>query len=584
VRPPAAADLTVVIPTRDRWDLLRRTLDALRAQTVQGFRTLVVVDGTDQVPPHDLPADVLVVEHGGPGAARNRGVEAAGTELVLFLGDDMVPVPGLVAAHLAAHDGDPSTGVLGLVAWHPEVAGDRLARWLDFARHQFDFGSIRDGAPGFGHFYSCNVSLHRSTLLGAGGFDEDFVYYYEDLDLGWRLDRAGVRLRHAPDALTHHLHRYSWSGIERRFTGIARGERLMAVKHPWFSPWFRQRMEWALAAPPETAAWGRVEALLPASTPEPVRRRVRRRADTAYLQRLAPSFLAAWDGERDLEDLRRYLGDRYDPTALVEHRRRVDEEEAAAPDEPTFYRTSEAYLYDLTAFAMSGVKGPYLDAVRRLLPPAASVLDVGCGIGADGLRLLEQGYRVEFADFDNPSTRFLRWRLADRGLSAAVHDVEQGLPDGPDGGYDLAYAWDVVEHLHDPVTFLRDLEQRSRWVAVNLLEPSVDDVHVHHDLDVAGLLARAAARGLVLHRLHHGRSHLVVYRGDLEPAVPRLRSRAELHLGPAVGPRLAAAASLPGLAAARRAARRATRRATRRARGSGAGHVASDGRSHEETR
>lgn len=548
------ADLTVVIPTRDRWDILRRTLDGLAAQTVTGFRTVVVVDGTDQAVPDGLPAEVVVKEHGGPGAARNAGVAATDTELLLLLGDDMVPTPRLVAEHLAAHALAPSsrTAVLGLVQWHPDVAQDRIARWLEWSGHQFDFASIHAGRAGFGHFYSCNVSLHRTALLDVGGFDEDFTYYYEDLDLGRRLHDAGVELHHAPTALAHHLHRYSWGAIERRFAGIARGERLMAAKHDWFQPWFKQRVEWARAAPPELAAWGRVEAALPASAPGAVRRQVRRRTDTAYLQRLAPAFLAAWEGERDLEDLQRYLGADYDPARLVAHARLVDEEEAAAPDETTFYRTSSAYLYDLTAFAMSGTKAPYLDAVRSVARPGARLLDVGCGIGADGLRLLDEGYRVEFADFDNPSTAYLRWRLADRGLDAPVHDVEGELP----GGFDLAYAWDVVEHVADPVAFLVAMEARAALVAVNLLRPAPGDAHVHHDLPVDALVARAAARGLLVHRVHHGRSHLVVYRGDLAGRTPsRLRSAAEHRLGPSLLPRLAGLRTVPGARAARRATR-----------------------------
>lgn len=554
------ADLTVVIPTRDRWPILRRTLHALGEQTVRGFRILVVVDGTDQQVPVDLGVDVLSKPHGGPGAARNAGVAAASTDLVLLLGDDMVAAPGLVEEHLAAHARSPAatTAVLGHVRWHPEVAGDRLARWLDWSGHQFDFASVRDGRPGFGHFYSCNVSLHRSALLDVGGFDEDFVYYYEDLDLGRRLHDAGVELRYAPDAVALHLHRYSWAAVERRFAGIARGERLMAAKHDWFVPWFRQRVEWAGAAAAESAGWGRVEAALPPATPERVRREVRRRADTAYLQRLAPAFLAAWDGERDLDDLRRYLGDDYDADRLVQHARLVDEEEAAAPDETTFYRTSTAYLYDLTAFAMSGTKAPYLEAVRAVVPAGARLLDVGCGIGSDGLRLLEQGYRVEFADFDNPSTAYLRWRLADRGLRAPVHDVEAELP----SGFDLAYAWDVVEHVDDPVAFLRRLESRAALVAVNLLRPDPADTHLHRELPVEQLVARAAARGLLLHRVHHGRSHLLVYRGDLpgRPGPAPWRSRVEQRLGPALMPRLAGVRSLPGARAARRAARAVIRR------------------------
>ena len=96
---------------------------------------------------------------------------------------------------------------------------------------------------------------------------------------------------------------------------------------------------------------------------------------------------------------------------------------------------------------MTGTKLPYLRELARHVPPGSRLLDYGCGIGSDGLLLLEAGYRVEFADFDNPSTEFLRWRLERRGLDAPVHDLDKEVPDG----FDAAYAFDVIEHVRGRV-------------------------------------------------------------------------------------------------------------------------------------
>src|SRR5205807_7006719 len=132
------------------------------------------------------------------------------------------------------------------------------------------------------------------------------------------------------------------------------------------------------------------------------------------------------------------------------------------------------------------------------------VLDYGCGIGSDGLRLLEAGYEVAFADFDNPSTRYLRWRLRRRGLVAGVYDLD--APDGVPGGFDAAFAFDVIEHVPDPFGFLEELEGRAELVVVNLLEPVRGDIALHRELPVAELLERVRRRGLRLHRRYHGRS------------------------------------------------------------------------------
>ena len=514
-------DLTVAIPTRDRWEVLARTLTALQGQTAPGFETIVVCDGAEQDPPaalRELPGvRFVVVEQGGPGAARNRAAEESERALILFLGDDTIPAGDLVERHLGRHEreGAAGTAVLGLVRWHPEVADGRIMRWLDWSAAQFDYRQLdrerREGLQeaGFGRFYASNVSLERARFLDAGGFDTDFrAADYEDTDLGWRLDQRGMRLVYEPAAVAFHLHRHDWASIERRYQSRARAERLMASKHDWFAPWFRVRLEAHAAARPVSPLWPWVVDLIPERAGR-LRALAEAKADRRYHQLLAPLFLAAWESERELEELREYLGEAYDYSRLVHHRSMVDAEMAAAEDEVGFYRTSELYLYDLTVFAMSGTKDPYRRALCSLLAPGASVLDYGCGIGSDGLRLLEAGYRVGFADYENPSTRYLRWRLARRGASAELYDLDSEVP----GGFDAAFAFDVIEHVEDPLAFLSELERRASIVAVNLLEPVPEDIVLHRRLPIARVLAHATARGLLHYRRYHGRSHLVIYRG-----------------------------------------------------------------------
>jgi hypothetical protein len=245
-------------------------------------------------------------------------------------------------------------------------------------------------------------------------------------------------------------------------------------------------------------------------------------------QAYVDSFGRSMPAAEELEELKAYLGDAYDHQLLVGHRQAVDAELAAVGDEATLYRTSRAYLYDLTAFAMSGAKAPYVDLLRRAVPPGAWVLDYGCGIGSDGLALLEAGYRVSFADFANPSTEYLRWRLARRGLDAPVHDLDAGPPPG---GHDLVYAFDVIEHVEDPFAFLAAVEALAGRVLVNFLAPEPGETALHRPLPIGRLLRHAAARRLEHHRVHHGRSHLVLYRPQRARGLTRARSAAELIRG-----------------------------------------------------
>ena len=218
----------------------------------------------------------------------------------------------------------------------------------------------------------------------------------------------------------------------------------------------------------------------------------------------------AIDPDRELAELKEYLGGDYDHARLQRYEQAVDEELAQVGDEPTLYRTSQMYLYNLTAFAMSRTKEPYLAELTDVVPRGSRVLDYGCGIGSDGLLLLEAGYEVGFADFANPSTEYLRWRLQKRGFDAPIYDLDSAPPDP---GWDAAYSFDVIEHVDDPFAFLANLERLCNLVVVNFLEPLPEEPDVHHELPIRELVHHAAARHLRRYRVYHGRSHLVLYEG-----------------------------------------------------------------------
>jgi glycosyltransferase involved in cell wall biosynthesis/GT2 family glycosyltransferase len=209
--------VSVVIPTFNRIDRLRRVLEGLAAQSPTGpFEVIVVSDGsTDGTDEYlrgmntPIPVIALAQENRGPSAARNRGVAAASGEIVLFIDDDVIPEPGLVAAHVDAHDqASRPTVVIGPMMTPDDAT---LSPWVLWEQHQlykqYDAMARGDYEPTFRQFYTGNASLPRQSFVDAGGFDTR-LRRAEDVELAYRLHANGLQFAFVPSAEgKHHAER-----------------------------------------------------------------------------------------------------------------------------------------------------------------------------------------------------------------------------------------------------------------------------------------------------------------------------------------------------------------------------------------
>jgi GT2 family glycosyltransferase len=217
--------VSVVVPTYDRCERLRRVLTALAEQDLADpFEVVVVSDGStdgtieylasDEVP---LPVVAADQPNAGPAAARNRGIELARGELVLFVDDDVVPAPGLLARHVAAHRalGDDVV-VVGPMLDDDEAALSPWTRWEQrMLRKQYAAMEAGEWEPTARQFYTGNASIRREHLLAVGCFDTRFRRM-EDVELAFRLERHGLRFAFEPAAVgIHHPERSfeSWQQI-----------------------------------------------------------------------------------------------------------------------------------------------------------------------------------------------------------------------------------------------------------------------------------------------------------------------------------------------------------------------------------
>lgn len=177
--------VSVVVPTRDRPQLLRRCLTALETQT--------------------LPVEVVVVEDGegrGPAWARNEGVRRASGEVVCFTDDDCAPAAGwaeALAAPILGGDVEVATGPvsMGREATAADKAWEAIVDYL-----QVRAGSPGTASPGFA--VTANLAARRGCLERLP-FDESFsAAAGEDRDWGERAARHGVAPVLVPGALVLH--------------------------------------------------------------------------------------------------------------------------------------------------------------------------------------------------------------------------------------------------------------------------------------------------------------------------------------------------------------------------------------------
>lgn len=237
-------DLSVIIPTCNRREILLKTLAAYKAQSARSRILEVLVlddgstDGTQEAVSEfsargELPLRYFHLAHRGQAAARNQGIRAAKGKLILFGDDDILPGPNLVAEHLIWHDKhpQPSIGVLGLVEWSPEVKPTPFMNWLG-KEGLFEFAWLKAGEEaGFGRFYSCNLSLKIDFLRESGIFDEEFKSYgFEDTELGYRLEKKGLKLLYNPGAVGYHHKFVSFADARRRAKVVAAARPLFEKK------------------------------------------------------------------------------------------------------------------------------------------------------------------------------------------------------------------------------------------------------------------------------------------------------------------------------------------------------------------
>lgn len=235
----AVPSVSVVVPTRDRADLLDGCLRALGELDYppERLEVIVVDDGSSD------PAAVAAVAsaHGarllinernrGPSYSRNRGVRAATGEVIAFIDSDCVPGPCWLR-DLVPYLAWERVGAVGgrTIGHYTQSLLDRYEE----VSSPLDMGPwLRIEGKGADTFYvpTCNLLVRKEVYLQLGGLRED-LRVGEDVDLCWRLRARGHYLVYAPEGIVRHKHRDSLMGMLRRRAEYGTSEARLHRLHP----------------------------------------------------------------------------------------------------------------------------------------------------------------------------------------------------------------------------------------------------------------------------------------------------------------------------------------------------------------
>lgn len=228
---------TIVTPVRDRADSLDRLLASVRAATSGKKIRIIVVDDASEKPAqvqavtrtHD--AEFFALEKNvGPAGARNAGLAQVTTEFVVFLDSDLVINDSTIPV-LLTHFADPRVAVAAPRVRAKSHDGGWIAQYED-THNSLDLGGTAGAVrPRSTLSWVSSAALVARVSALAEGFDAD-MRIGEDVDLVWRLSKAGWRIRYEPAAIVEHEHRVQFRSWFKRKLDYGTGAVPLAARHP----------------------------------------------------------------------------------------------------------------------------------------------------------------------------------------------------------------------------------------------------------------------------------------------------------------------------------------------------------------
>lgn len=198
--------ISIVMPTYNRFDIVQETIQkVLDVVTTVEFELIVVNDGAElPFAIHHPKLRIFKNPHKGVTYARNFGASQAVYSLLFFIDDDMWITENAILGIKEAYD----RGVLNksclMMNWRypdvliSEMSENKIGRYLLNDNYHTLEGRFKQQVNMSASFFkinaigSCSFAIHKKLFWQIGGYNEDFIFEGEDIDMSNKLNKANI--------------------------------------------------------------------------------------------------------------------------------------------------------------------------------------------------------------------------------------------------------------------------------------------------------------------------------------------------------------------------------------------------------
>lgn len=212
--------VSVVMPTRNRADMLKKAIEAVEKQDYPNFEIIVVDNGSTDHTPNVVEAAprarYLLNPIPGVSISRQKGIEAAAGEVVAMCDDDTVPEPSWLRHMVEVLMADEHIALVGGLTINHGFKGVRVFKGRGKIGRNATITPLEDPTTS-DYFASMNTAFKKAAFEEIGGYDPFYrTGSYEEPDVSQRLKALGYHIKYVPESVLNHYH--TQVSHRRRFT------------------------------------------------------------------------------------------------------------------------------------------------------------------------------------------------------------------------------------------------------------------------------------------------------------------------------------------------------------------------------